>query len=119
MKAFNKVPHKRLVHNLKQYGISDPYISCIEAFLNNGRHRVIVNGEESKWRNVTSGISQGTILCPILFVLNINDLAENIENNSALYLFTDDTKIFRQILTSEDCELLQEDVNDMRLWSDS
>ena len=118
MKAFDKVPHKRLVHKLKRFGISDPYISWIEALLSNMRQRVIVNGEESEWRNITSGIPQGSILGPILFVLYINDLAENIGNNSALYLYTDDTKIFRQILTSEDFELLQEDVYDISLWSD-
>ena len=60
---------------------------------------MIVNGEESEWRNVTSGIAQGSILGWILFVLYINDLAENIRNNSALYLYAYDKKIFRQILT--------------------
>ena len=98
MKGFDKVPHKILIHKMKQYGIRDPNISWIEAFLSNRRQRVIVNGEEPEWRNLTCGIPQFSILDPIQFVLCINDLAERIRNNCALYLlYADDTTIFRQI----------------------
>ena len=100
MKGFDKVPHKILIHKMKQYGISDPHISWIEAFLSNRRQRVIVNGQEPEWRNLTCGIPHFSILDPIQFVLCINDLAERIRNNRALYLlYADDTTIFRQILT--------------------
>ena len=71
---------------------------------------MIVNGKESTWGTVTSSIPQGSVLGPILFVLFINDLAEHLPNNSNLYLYADDTKIFREIKDDLDREKLQEDI---------
>ena len=115
MKSFHKVPHKRLVHKLKQYGIDSPHITWIESFLSNRKQGVKVNGVEWEWMMTTSGIPQGSVLGPILFVLYINDIADSIRINSDLYLYADDTKIFRLILKPDDCE---EDVYDMSSSSD-
>ena len=92
MKAFDQVPHRRLIHKIKSYGIDEQTVNWIENFLNNRKQKVIVNGAQSEWNNVTSGIPQGGVLSPILFVLYINDLPEGME--SEIFLFADDTKVY-------------------------
>ena len=119
MKAFDKVPHNRLLHKLKMYKIGDVYISWLEAFLKGRKQRVTVNGTSSTWRPVTSGIPQGSVMGPIMFVLYINDLPDCLKNDSELYLYADDTKIFRKIKCEEDCQKLQEDIECMQNWSDT
>jgi len=115
MKAFDKVPHKRLVSKLKAYGISDKTCNWIQDFLYNRRQRVCVNGQFSKWHPVTSGIPQGSVLGPTLFVLFINDLPLNLKSDT--YLFADDTKLFRKITNERDIELVQSDLNKLVEWS--
>ena len=93
MKAFDQVSHKRLIHKIKSYGIDEQTVNWIENCLNDRKQKVIVNGAQSEWNNVTSGIPQGSVglLGPILFVLYINDLPEGME--SEIFLFADDTKV--------------------------
>ena len=92
MNAIDTVPHKRLIGKLKLYGIEYYTLRWIQAFLSDRVQQVNVNGTNSEWANITSGIPQGSVLGPILFVLYINDLPENIVSN--VYMFADDTKIF-------------------------
>ena len=107
-KAFDKVPHKRLLEKIKSYGIVGTTLNWIEDFLKNRTQKVMVNGAGSEWENVTSGIPQGSVLGPILFVIYINDLPDTVESDS--YLLADDTKIFRIIKGEDDKEILQDDL---------
>ena len=78
MKAFDKVPHRRLLHKMHRYKISEKVIKWVESFLSNRIQKVIVNDTESKCHQVTSRIPQGSILGPILFVIYINDMPEMV-----------------------------------------
>lgn len=115
-KAFDMVPHKRLLAKLKSYGIKGKILKWIEEFLVGRNQYVTVNGEKSSSGSVTSGIPQGTVLGPILFVLYINDILENITSDG--FLFADDTKIFRTITSKEDALHLQSDIDSLKEWSE-
>jgi hypothetical protein len=115
-KAFDKVPHKRLMSKLEAYGIAGRVGAWIQDFLANRKQRVVVNGEKSDWANVTSGIPQGSVLGPTLFVIFINDLPETVL--SKLYLFADDTKLYSLIRNHEDQLALQQDLSQLNLWSE-
>ena len=117
MKAFDKIPHRRLLHKLRIYNFGDNYINWIKCFLENRKQRVIVNGEKSVYRDVSSGVPQGSVLGPVLFVLFINDLEEALTCGSELYLYADDTKLYRDIKSEHDRELLQQDIYNMYDWS--
>ena len=84
-------PHKRLLLKLSCLGIKGPLLSVISDFLHNRTQRVKVNGTFSPWTNVASGIPQGSILGPLLFVIFINDIPEEVSNMCKI--FADDTKI--------------------------
>lgn len=116
-KAYDAVPHKRLHNKLTSYGIHEQLIAWIDNFLSNRVQQVGVNGERSAWHNVTSGIPQGSVFVPLLFVIFINDLPETV--NSDAYLFADDTKIFKIIKSSDDSTILQEDLTKLEEWSDT
>ena len=84
-------------------------------FLSDRVQQVNVNGTNSEWANITSGIPQGSVLGPILFVLYINDLPENIVSN--VYMFADDTKVFKTITSPHDQHTLQNDLDYLTSWS--
>lgn len=114
-KAFDTVPHRRLIGKLKAYGVEGKILSWIKAFLT-GRSQVVrVNGEDSISAPVLSGIPQGSVLGPLLFVIYINDLPEVI--TSGAFLFADDTKIFHQVTSLEDALILQADIDALTDWS--
>lgn len=114
-KAFDTVPHRRLLGKMEAYGISGNVLNWVKDYLNERTQTVIVNGETSYTAPVLSGIPQGTCLGPLLFVIYINDLLDNIESDG--FLFADDTKIFRQISSEQDSLSLQSDIDNLENWS--
>lgn len=117
-KAFDKVPHRRLISKLKSYGINADVIAWVEAFLSFRRQRVKINNVFSEWAPVLSGIPQGSILGPLLFIIYINDLVDSCSNGSELYLYADDAKLFRHILSDLDRGLLQRDLDNLSDWTE-
>ncbi len=111
-KAFDTVPHRRLLTKLERYGIKGDLLMWIKSFLTGRRQAVIVNGERSDWGNVTSGIPQGSVLGPTLFILFINDLPDNIQSQTKM--FADDTKLYGNPITAN----LQSDLDRLQDWSD-
>jgi retron-type reverse transcriptase len=114
-KAFDKVSHSHLLYKLQFYGIRGDVRKWIENFLANRTQRVIVDGQASNQISVTSGVPQGSVLGPILFLIFINDIGENL--NSKARLFADDCLLYRSIESPTDCALLQEDLNTLLLWA--
>ena len=115
-KAFDKVPHQRLLLKLKAHGIGDSITDWIEQWLTDRRQRVVVNGEVSNWKSVLSGVPQGSVLGPILFLICINDLDDSITSN--VLKFADDTKLFRKVNTDGDKQHLQNDLDRLVKWSE-
>ena len=107
-KAFDKVPHKRLLAKIERCGIKGNVLVWIKEFLSERRQRVVVKGAHSEWRNITSGIPQGSVLGPILFLFFIYDLPKVIK--CLIKLFADDAKLYQIIKTNQDSEDLQVDV---------
>ena len=115
-KAFDTVPHARLLKKLEAYGIDGKLLEWITEYLKNRSQVVTVNGESSSAGAVLSGIPQGTVLGPLLFVVYINDILDNIDSEGLL--FADDAKIFRTITCKNDALLLQQDILQLEAWSD-
>ena len=110
------VPHKRLIAKLEAYGIRGKVLKWIEEFLSGREQYVIVNGEKSSSGRVTSGIPQGTVLGPLLFVVYINDILENVTSEG--FLFADDTKLFHAIISKNDALHLQSDIDILTRWAE-
>ena len=108
-KAFDKVPHKRLLKKLHAYGIRGQVFELIKEFLNKRQQRVTINGSKSDWRNVTSGIPQGSVLGPVLFLVFMNDFPDVKE--VLLKLFADYAKVYNIISSLNDVQPLQRSVN--------
>ena len=109
-KAFDKVPHRRLLYKLHYYGIRGSTHKWIaERF-----QKVVLDGKASDPVPVLSGVPQGSVLGPVLFLIFINDLPDNIK--SSVRLFADDCVLYRNIKTLTDYLILQDDLNSLGQW---
>ena len=115
-KAFDSVPHRRLLDKVKIFGITSNIHKWIETFLTGRRQKVRADEALSRWCGVTSGIPQGSVLGPILFVLFINDLPDVV--NCGVEIYADDTKIFAKATNKSEHDSLQENIDKMYRWSE-
>ena len=114
-KAFDSVSLLKLCEKLYGYGFRSFMLEWCKAFLSNRKQRVVLGDFISEWKQVTSGVPQGSVLGPLLFVVYINDLMTNVLN--VLKLFADDTKIMSKIVDDSSCNALQDDLNKLANWS--
>jgi hypothetical protein len=114
-KAFDKVPHQRLLKKIRGYGIQGRVYSWIEDFLTDRQQLVNINGQSSNWAPVTSGIPQGSVLGPVLFVIFINDMPQVVDSH--IQMFADDAKLFSKVDNDEDIATFQTDLNSLAEWA--
>ena len=117
-RAFDSVPHERLLGKLASCGVTGPVNSWIRAFLT-GRHMsVVVDGEESNSAPVLSGVPQGTVLGPLLFLIYINDMTSQVSSGTFIRLFADDCLVYREINSTQDQVVLQQDLLRLQAWAE-
>ena len=114
-KAFDKCDIDHLLHKLKSAGITGRLGRWIHSFLKGRKQHVVVNGTKSKETKVMSGVPQGTVLGPLLFLIYLSDIGDDIESHLKVYV--DDTKAKKGIKMEEDVESLQDDLNKMYDWA--
>lgn len=115
-KAFDKVDHALLIKKLRRYGIHSTIIKWVESFLTNRSQQVVIDGHLSLAALIISGVPQGTVLGPILFIIFINDITSCIKD-STIRCFADDTRVSKAITCEEDVQVLQRDLEAVIDWS--
>ena len=113
-KAFDKVNHLKLLYKLQMHGVQGKTLSWIQSFLVGRTQSVELEGECSDEVPVSSGVPQGSVLGPILFLLYINNLHDNVQ--SQVRLFADDTAVYLTINHPSDASLLQKDLDQLQRW---
>ena len=114
--AFDRVWHRGLIHKLRSSGISGNILALLNNFLTGRKHKVVLNGKTSEWKNVLAGVPQGSVLGPLLFLVYINDLCDNLSCD--VKLFADDTSLFSVVENEVDSAVkLNRDLETVRLWA--
>ena len=116
-KAFDSVPHRALLEKLKAIHLNEHIIKWICSYLTNRKQHVIINGESSPPSSVISGVPQGSVLGPLLFIIYINDLAEiKLSSGSHLTVYADDILLYKEISDYNQFNLLQNDIDAIAKW---
>ena len=113
-KTFDKVNHLKLLNKLSCFGVKENTLNYIQSFLIDRTQTVVLDVESSEEAKVTSGVPQGSVLGPLLFLLYINDLPENIQ--SQVRLFADDTAVYLTVTNMQDSQVLQSDLESLQHW---
>ena len=117
-KAFDKVPHQRLLEKCRGLGLEGSVLEWIRVWLEGRKQRVVLNGEASEWADVLSGVPQGSVLGPTLFLIFINDIDKAVDVTSSVLLkFADDTKVGRVVESREQQVELQDTIKRLVAWS--
>jgi hypothetical protein len=117
-KAFDKVPRERLLEKLRAHGVRGKVLSWIRSWLTNRKQRVVLNGKYSTWAEVLSGVPQGSVLGPILFLIFINDLDSAVQLIDIIRKFADDTKLGQTVGSQEERENLQQALDNLCNWAE-
>ena len=120
-KAFDRVWHDGLIYKLKWCGVSGQLLSLVESFLKNRKQPTVLNGQCSRWGDISAGVPQGSILGPLFFLVYINDLTVDLKYN--VKLFADDTSLFTIVqdpnttasYVNHDLELIKKWAHDWRM----
>ena len=114
-KAFDTVPHQRLIDQVASFGIGGKVLSWIKAFLSNRQQKVKANGKESSWSPVISGIPQGSIMGPILFTIFVNDIPQKV--SSIISMYADDTKLYLPLVHEDATDIIADDLESLQEWA--
>ena len=114
--AFDKVDHRLLIEKLKKYGFNGKILLWLKSFLSDRYQRVVLNGKSSFAALVHSGVTQGTAIGPLLFILFVNDMKFCI-TDSIIRFFADDTRILKHIYTEQNVAVLQQDLDNVIAWA--
>jgi len=117
-KAFDKVWHAGLISKLQALGVSGKLLSWVEDFLRLRKQRVVLGEHNSEWGEVQSGVPQGSVLGPILFVLFINDMPNELSARVSLHLYADDSKLVASLNDPNSVALTQAEIDKLVNWTD-
>jgi ribonucleases P/MRP protein subunit RPP40 len=118
-KAFDKVPKMRLLEKMKSIGVGGKVLAWVANWLTDRKQRVVLDGEGSGWEEVTSGVPQGSVLGPVLFLIFIRDLDRATTGQVRIRKFADDTKVARKITCDADRTELQLVLDRMMEWAET
>lgn len=118
-KAFDSVDHGLILRKLDLYGVKGSMLDWFRDYLTGRMQRVVVDGAASSWSSVTSGVPQGSILGPMLFIIFINDLPDVIPEDTKAEIYADDTKAYRSITSEDDAQHLQHALCNLATWSNN
>ena len=114
-KAFDKCDHGILLHKMKRLKIKGKLGRWIKSFLTERQQVILVNKVKSKFSKLVSGIPQGSVLGPILFLIYINDIGQDLTANTLVYV--DDTKVNQKVTSEQDIEILQQELIKLDNWA--
>ena len=115
-KAFDKVWHAGLLAKMKNLGVGGTLLNWFESYLKSRQQRVVIEGSSSSWKEVKAGVPQGSVLGPLLFLIYINDIQQNIDSDC--FLFADDTMLLEEVFSPQSAaRSLNKDLNSISLWS--
>ena len=116
-KAFDKVWHAGLLRKLEALGIQSPLLQWFESYLCNRKQRVVIEGQCSDWRSINSGVPQGSVLGPLLFLIYINDITDDLASLPLIY--ADDTTLLEIVDDpAVSAGRLNSDLNKIAVWAD-
>ena len=116
-KAFDTVKHDLILMKLRnQFNINGCLLRFISSYLKDRTQRVVLENNYSTFKPVHSGVPQGSVLGPLLFLLFINDIADDINTETRISQYADETKLWRAMNSESDCEILQSDIDKLNNW---